>query len=64
MKTQLEIIKEKLLKDKVITNVWAVKNYILRLSERIRELKEDGMIIHGEFIKKGNKKTRTYQYYI
>lgn len=64
MKTQIEIIKEKLLKDGEITNVWAVRNFILRLGARIKDLRDDGMIIHGEFIKKGNRKTRTYQYFI
>ena len=64
MKTQNEIIKEKLLKDGSITNAWAVRHYILRLSERIRELKEEGWNIEGAYVIKNNKKTKTYEYSI
>lgn len=64
MKTQQQIVKDKLLKDGQITNVWSVQHYILRLSSLINRLRNEGMSIHGEYLKRGKNKTRTYQYYI
>jgi hypothetical protein len=43
MKTQKERIIQHLKKCGWVSNVWAVNNYILRLSERIRELERIGM---------------------
>ena len=65
IKTQDQRIREKLQKDGVISNIWAIDHYILRLSERIRELKEVGWNIKaGGFKKKNGKKTKEYEYFL
>lgn len=65
MKTQIQIIKEKLLTEGEVTNVWAVRNYILRLSAIIYDLRNEGMTIHGEYLtNKRGLKTKTFRYYI
>ena len=64
MKSQLEIIKEKLLKDGNISNIWAFRHYILRLGARIHDLRQDGWNIEGSYTIKNNKKTKIYEYYI
>lgn len=45
-----------------ITNVWAVNHYILRLSARIKELRDRGYNIDGHFIKRNNRKTKVFEY--
>ena len=65
-RTQKEIILERIRKTGSITNTWAVNNYILRLSERIRELEADGMEFtkaYGSQLKKHKQYHKTYFYY-
>lgn len=45
-----------------ITNVEAVEMKILRLSERIRELQEEGLVITGDWVRVDGKRTGTYRY--
>lgn len=56
-KTQKERIIEKIIRDGEIFSVWAAHNYILRLSERIRELIADGYKIETfyKYNKKGHR---------
>lgn len=56
-KTQRKIVLEKLKADGEVTNVWAMQNHIFRLSERIREPKEEGYGIEAEYAE-----GKTYQY--
>lgn len=60
--TQREKILAKLERDGEITQVWAMHEYIMRLSERIRELEEDGYTFSKHFVVKDGKKTKTYRY--
>lgn len=45
-----------------IDNFYAIHHYILRLSERIRELEKDGYIFDRRFGEKGKKKD--FHYYL
>ena len=56
-KTQKQRILDKLNKDGEVSSVWAAHNYILRLSERARELKADGHNIETfyKYDKKGKR---------
>jgi helix-turn-helix protein len=56
--TQRQQVLEKLKSDGEVSNVWAVQHHIFRLSERIRELKEEGYGIDAEYI----PGTKTYEY--
>lgn len=56
--TQRERVLAKLKADGEVSNVWAVQNHIFRLSERIRELKEEDWKIEAEYV----EGTKTYSY--
>lgn len=60
--TQKEIILEKLKTDGEVSSVWAAHNFILRLSERIRELIKDGHNIET-FYKYKNGHRLPYAFY-
>ena len=47
---QIDVVANKLREDGEITNVWAFHNGILRLSNKIRALKERGWEIEGDYI--------------
>lgn len=56
MKTNKEIIKEKLEKEGRISNYWCIDTRLTtRLSEYIRQLREEGMEIETDFDPKKNK---------
>lgn len=56
MNTQQKKIIEYLIENKQIGNYWASHNYILRLSERIRELEAKGWkFVKGYFNEKQSK---------
>lgn len=61
---QRERIIEKLNADGEITSVWAVHNFIYRLSERIRELEKDGWCFAKHFVVVDGKRTQTYRYVV
>lgn len=44
-KSQLEVVKARLLKHKQVSTIWAVEHYILRLSAIIFVLRKDGIDI-------------------
>ena len=51
MKTQNQIIKEKLLKDGKVTTPWAIQRYIIRLGAIVYRLKQAGYnIVTGKQI--------------
>lgn len=63
--TQRQRIKAWLLKYGSLTNVQAITMFqpgVYRLSERIRELQDEGMKIEGDFVRVDGKKTGTYRY--
>ena len=60
--TQRDRVRAWLLEHGSITNVEAVQHQILRLSERIRELQEEGLEITGDWVRVDGKKTGTYRY--
>ena len=60
--TQRERVKRQLLEHGSITNVEAFQMQILRLSERIRELQEEGLVLSGDWVREDGKKTGTYRY--
>ena len=62
IKTQHQVIREKLIKDGSISNVWAVNHYIFRLSERIRELVDKGWNFEKHYLKRNGRRTNTYVY--
>lgn len=62
MKTQLQLIKRKLLKDGFISRNWCLRNYISRLSGIIFRLHEEGIKTVGGYVK--TKKGRDYCYYL
>ena len=63
MKTKIQIIKDMLLAGQDVSNIWAVKNYILRLSSIIYDLRKDGMNIDGKFLFKKGQKSKEFIYY-
>lgn len=62
MKTQKQRILAEFQKKGFISNIWAVRNYILRLGARINELREEGYDIEGAFEVKKGKKTKNFVY--
>jgi hypothetical protein len=52
-KSQLKIIRDKLIKTGIVSRNWCLKRYISRLSARIADLKNAGYLITGS-----NKKTK------
>jgi len=60
--TQRTRIIEKLNRDGEITNVWAAQNFILRLSERMRELEQLGWKFDADYVRIDGKKTGSYRY--
>ena len=63
--TQKEKLKQRFAEVGYVDNFWAIDNYILRLSERIRELKSDGydiVTLSGAELNKP-KQYRRNQYY-
>lgn len=61
-KTQKQIILEQLRQKGSVSNVWAINHFILRLSERIRELEMDGYEIERGYEVKKGKKTKNFVY--
>lgn len=55
-KTQNQIVLDRLKKGHPVNAVWAVNNYILRLSARIMNLKDQGHNIESFPLYKKNKK--------
>ena len=49
-KTQLQKIKDALLKDGYVSRNWCLQNFITRLGARINDLKKEGYQIEGRFI--------------
>jgi len=48
--TQVDLIKQRLIDDKVVSRNWALRNYISRLSAIVHTLRhEEGMSIDGEW---------------
>lgn len=46
-----------------VSNLWAIKHYILRLSDIIFRLRQQGWQIEGEFLKdKNGRITKIYNY--
>ena len=60
-KTQLEKIEATLLRFKKVSRNWALRNYITRLSARICDLRDDGHVIKGEYVKGKNGKDFVYR---
>lgn len=60
--TQRDRVRAWLLEKGTITNVEAFQHQILRLSERIRELQEEGLKIEGDWVRENGKRTGTYVY--
>lgn len=60
--TQKDRVRDWLLEHGTITNVEAFQIQILRLSERIRELQEDGLKIEGDWVRQNGKRTQVYRY--
>lgn len=60
--TQRDRVRRHLIEHGSLTNVEAFHMQILRLSERIRELQEEGLQIEGDWVRDGGKKTGTYRY--
>lgn len=59
MHSQKQLIRQQLLETGYVTNLWAIEHHIWRLSERIRELKADGMEIETKFENKvGGRNTK------
>ena len=51
MQTQIELVKEQLLKHGYITRNYCLNNYITRLASRVNELNAEGYNIKGKSIK-------------
>lgn len=64
MKTQSQIIKDKLVEDGRIDNKWAIEHYIWRLGARISDLRQSGWKIDGDFKRVKGKKTKVFEYYL
>lgn len=62
MKTQEQLIKNKLEKDGSVSNVWAFTRYVLRLGAIIYRLRASGLNIVGHYEMKKGKVTRNYVY--
>lgn len=58
--TQLQIIKNKLDSDGVISNLWAIQQGIWRLGARIKELRDDGLNIETKYNDKEHGKNTHY----
>ena len=63
MKTQKQIIIERIQKTGSVDNLWAMNNYILRLASRISELRDEGYNLVGKFGKELNKPRRLWKNY-
>ena len=50
-KTQLEMIKQRLIEDGYISRNWCLRNYIGRLASRMDDLHREGWQTEGSFIK-------------
>ena len=60
-KTQLELVKSKLLKDKFISRNWCLQRYISRLGAHTNRLKREEMNIIGEYRKTKNGRDYVYR---
>lgn len=61
-KSQRSIILNRLIKYKQVSTVWAIKHYILRLSDIIFKLRKNGYIIKTIAIKNKTNKGSTAKY--
>jgi len=61
-KSQKQLISDRLIRYGEVSNIWAVNNKILRLSERIRELKQRGYNIETFYKVFRGKRERTASY--
>jgi len=62
IKSHETIVREKLIKDGVISRNWALRRYIGRLASRIHDLKETGIVAKGKSVK--TPLGRDYEYYL
>lgn len=60
--TQRDRVRKHLFEHRSITNVEAFQMQILRLSERVRELQAEGLVISGDWVRVNGKKTGTFRY--
>jgi hypothetical protein len=60
MKTQLEIVREKLHEDGEITRNWCLERYLTRLSARIEDMVHEGYQIEGSYVKTAHGKDYRY----
>lgn len=60
--TQRDKVRMVLLERGSITNVEAFQMQILRLSERIRELQDEGLEIAGDWVRQDGRRTQTFRY--
>jgi len=61
-KSQKQLISDRLIRYGEVSNIWAVNNKILRLSERIRELKQRGYNIETFYKEIRGRRERTASY--
>ena len=62
MKTQQDIVLEKLIREGEVSNKWAIFNGIWRLGAVICQLKKAGWNIDGQFEVKNGVTTKNYVY--
>lgn len=64
-KSQKQTVRDILVRKGKINNLQAIMElHILRLSDIILHLRREGMEIGGDFMVKGEKQTKIYQYYL
>jgi len=63
MKTQEEIVLDRLLEKGEVDNFWAISNYILRLGAIICQLRKKGYVIEGIFGKERGKDKQFWKNY-
>lgn len=61
-KSQLDIVRDKVLNSGLVSRNWCLRRGITRLSAHIDMLRRNGLGFHSEYVKRGG--SRDYVYYL